>query len=66
VALPPLDALVGIVAADAGRLLDGLNALCVHVAAVGCGCLPTRCRSAARSAVRVRCHAPLRRKRRKW
>jgi hypothetical protein len=28
--LPPLDTLVGIVAADAGGLLDSLNALCVH------------------------------------
>src|SRR3712207_2535517 len=30
VAFPPLDALVGIVAADASGFLDGLNALCVH------------------------------------
>src|SRR5919199_4358214 len=29
-ALPPLDALVCIVATDAGRLLDGLDALCIH------------------------------------
>src|SRR5919199_1000945 len=29
-ALPTLDALVGIVAADASRLLDGLEALCIH------------------------------------